>query len=103
MVLICEQFRPFHTWMLCAKIAWLIGFLCHFKVKFNVEKYAAIQSFKLHKFEKEWDVLKNILEWFYIIIIIFIIFIIYFLFPYKLGFSYFCYIIILVEASNLVI
>ena len=37
-------------------------YICHFKVKFNVEKYAAIQSFKLHKFEKEWDVLKNILE-----------------------------------------
>ena len=44
------------------KLPTLIGFLCHFKVKFNVEKYAAIQSFKLHNFEKEWDVLKNILE-----------------------------------------
>ena len=66
-----------------------------------------IASFKLHKFEKEWDVLKNILKWFYIIIIIFIIFIIIiiflFFFPYKLGISYFCYNIILVEASNLVI
>ena len=47
------------------KLPTLIGFLCHFKVKFNVEKYAAIQSYKLHNFEKEWDVLKNILEWFF--------------------------------------
>ena len=48
--------------LMLKKVPTLIGFLCHFKVKFNVEKYAAIQSFKLHKFEKEWDVLKNILE-----------------------------------------
>ena len=27
-----------------------------------LKKYAAIQSFKLHNFEKEYDVLKNILK-----------------------------------------
>ena len=48
--------------LMLKKLPTLIGFLCHFKVKFNVEKYAATQSFKMHQFEKEWDVLKNILE-----------------------------------------
>ena len=48
--------------LMLKKLPSLIGFLCNFKVKFNVEKYAATQSFKLHTFEKELDVLKNILE-----------------------------------------
>ena len=33
--------------------------------KFNVKKYPAIQSFELHNFYKDWDVLKNILEYFF--------------------------------------
>ena len=44
-------------------------------VKFNVKKYAAVQSFKLQNFEKEWDVLKNILIIILLIIILYMIYI----------------------------
>lgn len=34
----------------------LIGCLGHLKVKLNVERYAAIQGPKVHKFEKQWGI-----------------------------------------------
>lgn len=44
------------------KVPTLNGFLCHLKMKFKVERYAAIQSFNVHKFEKQWDIWKDILD-----------------------------------------
>lgn len=37
----------------------LVWFLVHVKLKFDVEKYAAIQSFRVHSFEKQWDCRKR--------------------------------------------
>lgn len=37
----------------------LVWFLVHVKLKFYVEKYAAIQSFRVHSFEKQWDCRKR--------------------------------------------
>ena len=31
----------------------LVGLLCHLMFKYHVEKYAAIQKFRIHKFEKK--------------------------------------------------
>lgn len=42
------------------KVPTLVGFLGHLKVKFNVERYAAMQSFKVHKFEKKNGIFGNI-------------------------------------------
>lgn len=44
------------------KVPTLVGFLGHLKVKFSVERYAAMQSFKVHKFEKKWDIWKYIFD-----------------------------------------
>lgn len=44
------------------KVPTLIGFLGHLKIKSNVERYAAIQSSKVHKFEKQWDSWKEIFD-----------------------------------------
>lgn len=44
------------------RVKTLIGFLCHLKVKFKVENFAAIPCVKLQNFDEESDVLKNILE-----------------------------------------
>lgn len=44
------------------KVPTLVGFLGHLKMKFNVERYIAIQSFKVHKFEKQWDIWKEIFD-----------------------------------------
>lgn len=46
------------------KMADLIGFLSHLKVKFNVERYmyALIQSFKVYKFVKQCDIWKDIID-----------------------------------------
>ena len=32
----------------------LVGLLCHLKFKYHVEKYAAIQKFRIHDFDKIW-------------------------------------------------
>jgi hypothetical protein len=32
----------------------LIGLLCHLKFKYHAEKYAAIQKFRIHDFDKIW-------------------------------------------------
>ena len=80
--------------LMLKKLPTLIGFLCHFKVKFNVEKYAAIQSFKrMGCFEKYIGMI------FLTITFIFIVFNIYLFIA--LFHTNFCY-IILVKASNLV-
>lgn len=39
----------------------LIGFLYHLKLKYNIERYAAIQTGKLQYFENLWDSWKDIL------------------------------------------
>lgn len=44
------------------KVPTLIGFLGHLKIKYNVKRYAAIQSSKVHKFEKQWDSWKEIFD-----------------------------------------
>ena len=43
------------------KIPCLIDFLCHLKLKYNIERYAAIQTGKLQYFENLWDSWKGIL------------------------------------------
>ena len=40
----------------------LVGLLCHLKLKYHVEKYAAIQKFKMHNFDKSWVMWKNIFD-----------------------------------------
>jgi hypothetical protein len=40
----------------------LVGLLCHLKFKYHVEKYAAIQKFRIHTFEKIWMKWENIFE-----------------------------------------
>ena len=44
------------------KIPCLIGFLCHLKLKYNIERYAAVQTCKLQYFEKLWDSWKCIFD-----------------------------------------
>ena len=39
----------------------LIGFLYHLKLKYNIERYATIQTGKLQYFENLWDSWKDIL------------------------------------------
>lgn len=47
------------NWSIKKNANFLVWFLVHVKLKFYVEKYAAIQSFRVHSFEKQWDCRKR--------------------------------------------
>lgn len=61
------------------KVSTLTGFLGHLKVKFYIERYAAIQSFNVQKFEKTMEYLEKI----FLLVTCFLFFVSFFLFLTK--------------------